>query len=159
MYDPRVIENTRTRELFATGDKMRQDRIDKRRRKPLITLSDGNWDFKYRIDPFIINADFSWKMNDTGQATIELPVKGSPALNACVAWLLDPWGRPTAKNIGIRMDKDGARWGGRDAADDQLTRLPRLDDGRLPRRRGGLSVAHRGVVGRAGHRSRADGAS
>lgn len=112
MYDPRVIENTRTRELFATGDKMRQDRVDKRKRKPLITLSDGNWDFKYRIDPFVINADFSWKMNDTGQATIELPVKGSPALNECIAWLLDPWGRTTAKNVGIRMDKDGARWTG-----------------------------------------------
>lgn len=112
MYDPQTIKNERTRSLFINGDKQRSQRKSKRLRKPVVQLCDGDWTFQHRIDPFIIDANFDWKKNDSGSTTINLPVKGSPALNSCISWLLDPWGRPKAKNIGIRMDKDGARWTG-----------------------------------------------
>lgn len=109
LYD---IENDRTRELFIDGDKQRQRRRDKRLKRPVVQLYDGNWDYAHRIDPFIIEGSFQWLMNDTGSGKVELPVKGSPALNKLISWLMDPWGRVKAQNIGIRVDKDGARWTG-----------------------------------------------
>lgn len=117
--------NPRTDKIFSRCDSQRAARRRARRKQPVIQLFDGNWEFKFRIDPFVINADFSWKLNDTGQCSIELPIKGSPAITKCVKWLLDPWGRVKAKNIGIRCDKDGGRWTGLA----QSVRLTKATDG------------------------------
>lgn len=106
----RVASNTAsaaTVRLLDIGDQQRQKRIDVRRARPIIRLWDGQMALRYRIDPVVISADYGWRLNDTGQATIVLPLD-CPASQ----WLLNPWGRLRDKNTVVTMDKDGARWSG-----------------------------------------------
>ena len=113
MFNPDQIKSAASREIFEKAHKARQSRIAKRRRKPVIQLADGDWNSKFRIDPFVIDAEFVWRLNDTGSCTITLPAGGDKAVENVTGWLFDPWGRPKAKNVHIRADKDGARWTGR----------------------------------------------
>lgn len=89
----------------------------------MVQLYDGDWNFQHRVDPFLIEADFQWKLNEAGDGTLVLPVKGAGAATACSAWLLNPWGRLSAKDTHVRVDKDGARWTGK-LEDWHLTKTP-----------------------------------
>lgn len=86
------------------------DNREKRRARkaaaPLIRLWDGDWNYRGRIAD-AIKADFQWRYNETGAATVELPLH-----NYLARWVIDVEGRAT-RNIHISMDKDGARWTGR----------------------------------------------
>ncbi|WP_033189286.1 Gp37-like protein [Rhodococcoides fascians] len=100
-----------------------KDRIARRRRKrPLVRLWDGDMVYRGRVT-MELEGQFKWRMNNTGSARLLLPV-GHWLTN----WAVDPWGRPK-QNVHLTFDKDGARWGGRNAGDKSL-RIVKGDDGK-----------------------------
>lgn len=125
MFDPRQIKSDRLRTSFNACNASRKKRSDARLKKPLVQVYDGDWIFQSRIDPWISDANFVWKYNDTGSATISMPTKGSEGLERIVKWLVNPWGRAKAKNVHVRCDKDGGRWTGTVSS----VRLSKKDDG------------------------------
>lgn len=104
--------------IWQGGAEQRSTRVRKRRERPVIRIWDGDWNLFARVVD-AIEGRFQWKMNDTGQGVLSLPVN-----HRVTKWVMDPWGR-TKKNVHITMDKDGARWGGR--LDD--AHLRKMDDG------------------------------
>lgn len=109
----------KSRRLFELTYRMRE-RVEKRRlAPPLIRLWDGDYNIAYRLDHIAVEASFQWKLNDTGAATIRMPLEHDAA-----QWALDPFGRKK-RNMNITMDKDGARWSGVV----KTTRIVKGDDG------------------------------
>lgn len=93
-------------QIWENGQRIRQERIDARRRPPHIRIWDGDWNYIGQVAD-AIEARFQWKLNDTGEGSIKIP------LDTWIAnWIRDAPNRPR-RNIHITMDKDGARWGGR----------------------------------------------
>ena len=125
MFDPNLIADDRVRAVYNHGQTQREKRIDARRKYPLIQLYDGDWNFQARIDPWVVEADFKWKLNDTGTCTVKIPTRGSKSIEQVASWLLNPWGRPRAKTVHLRCDKDGGRWTGKIAS----VRLTKEEDG------------------------------
>lgn len=73
---------------------------------PLIQLFDGDWNLR-GICKQEISANFIFKDNEAGTATLEMP-----ADYYLSEWAVDVDARQTT-NIHMTMDKDGARWDGR----------------------------------------------
>lgn len=127
IIDTPTVEELET--IWASCQAVRDQREEDRRTPTLGRLWDGNWDYMGGITEHI-SEDFEWKNNDTGGATVDLPLT-SWVSKKC----LDVWGRPT-KNVHVTFDKDGARWGGRlqkgeiikDSSGQRLLRLTFLHD-------------------------------
>ncbi|WP_159840219.1 Gp37-like protein [Nocardia sp. CY41] len=85
-------------------ENLRKDQ-ERRIKRPLVRLWDGNWNFIGEVHNEI-SAKFTLPENETGVGTIELPSRYYLS-----RWLTDHDGRSTA-NVHITVDKDGARWGG-----------------------------------------------
>ena len=95
----------RLQSIWDACDAQRRKRADARRTPPLVRLWDGNWELQGIVHGEL-NGKFTWKLNDTGDGVIQLPVH-----HWLAKWVLDVEGR--TKNVHITVDKDGARWGGR----------------------------------------------
>lgn len=98
--------HARLEQIWEQGSKQRQSRVLSRRALPVSRLWDGDWNLISHVVGEI-EGSAQWKMNDTGQATIVLPLS-----HRAVPHLINPLGE-AKKNVHLTVDKDGARWGGR----------------------------------------------
>ncbi|MDG3012140.1 phage tail protein [Rhodococcus sp. D2-41] len=87
------------------ADRLREDRVQ-RIAPPLVRLWDGNWNLR-GICKRENSANFQWLDNETGTASIEMPVDYFLS-----RWAYEVHNRST-QNIHVTVDKDGARWSGR----------------------------------------------
>ncbi len=101
------IPHEKLEAAWKHGQQTRAKRAEARRTKPLIRIWDGNWNYVGTVTGVVIEARTQWKLNDTGGATIALPID-----HWISAWILRFDSRDV-KNIHITSDKDGTRWGGR----------------------------------------------
>lgn len=77
-----------------------------RREAPLTRIWDGNWNLFSEIHGEI-DLSFEFLHNDTGSASIDLPLD-----HFVSEWVLDVDNLPT-KDLFLTFDKDGARWSGK----------------------------------------------
>ncbi|MFI8976922.1 hypothetical protein ACIGO9_28850 [Nocardia asteroides] len=89
-------------ELTAAALEERRQRLA----PPLVRLWDGNWMLRGRLTR-IISAEITEALNETGMATIELPMDYWMS-----EWVVDTDARST-DNVHLTVDKDGVRWSGR----------------------------------------------
>ncbi|RDI65767.1 Gp37-like protein [Nocardia pseudobrasiliensis] len=97
-----------TVDFDAVYERFRANAADERFRRlapPLVRIWDGNWQLRGRVTR-IVSAEINEVNNDTGMATIELPLD---------YWISD-WVVNLEKrtsNIHLTVDKDNIRWSGR----------------------------------------------
>lgn len=92
--------------IWDTAAERSKARRDKRLDPPLVRLWSGDWELRGRLTGEY-EAEFEWKLNDTGAGQIVLPFDHHLA-----RWVMRYWERGTS-NVHVTCDKDGARWGGR----------------------------------------------
>ena len=73
----------RLQSIWDVCDAQRRKRADARRTPPLVRLWDGNWELQGIVHGEL-NGKFTWKLNDTGDGVIQLPVH-----HWLAKWVLD----------------------------------------------------------------------
>ena len=85
---------------------MLREEADRRRRAPEVELYDGDWN-SVGIAGQVNSASFTWIDNETGTASLEMPIDYYLS-----EWAINVDGRATS-DVHVRMEKDGARWTGK----------------------------------------------
>lgn len=109
------------------ADEIRRARIERVAQPARIRLFDGNWVERGEVMA-PLGGTVTLTLNDTGSIVVELPIDREDRRGTYLAhWALDADARATS-NIHVIVEKDGARIGGRAAADVGVT-LKSGDDG------------------------------
>lgn len=94
------------------ANELRNDRIAQRAERPWIRLWDGDWNYRGQCASEL-SGDFQWKSLETGSGSLKLPIDLDDERGTFLAfWILEEEERGT-RNVHITVDKNGARWGGR----------------------------------------------
>ncbi|PEH74643.1 phage tail protein [Nocardia sp. FDAARGOS_372] len=99
-----TVETIDFDQVFGEIDERLRKDQERRIRKPLVRIWDGDWNLVGEVHNEI-SAKFTLPENETGVGTIELP-----AQYYLSKWLTNHDDR--LHNVHVTVDKDGARWGG-----------------------------------------------
>ncbi|EOM77898.1 phage tail protein [Rhodococcus rhodnii] len=120
LHDRELMD--RLERIWDDDQKAKEHRRRRRRKRGLARLWDGDMNYRGRVTAEL-SGSVRWVMNNTGTATLQLPVD-----HYLTKWAVNPWGR-TKQNVHFTFDKDGARWGGR-CAGDSAVKIVKTDDGK-----------------------------
>lgn len=108
LHDQELMD--RLERIWQDDQRAKDHRKRRRRKRGLGRLWDGDMNYRGRVTAED-SGSVRWVMNNTGTATLRLPMS-----HYLTKWAVNPWGR-TTQNLHFTFDKDGARWGGRCAGD------------------------------------------